>query len=54
MNKYNHTNILKYYDNFSTNQFLYIATEYCQVFCGYFVLKLNKLKCKIILEGRKS
>ena len=41
LNKYNHINIIKYYDYFGTNQFLYIATEYCQVFCTNFFSKVN-------------
>ena len=31
LSSYKHENILKYYDNFSTNNFLYIVTEYCKV-----------------------
>jgi hypothetical protein len=29
--KYEHDNIIKYYDHFATNDFLFIATEYCAV-----------------------
>ncbi len=29
--KYEHENILKYFENFALNDFLYIVTEYCEV-----------------------
>ena len=29
--KFNHENIVKYYDHFATNDNLYLVTEYCEV-----------------------
>ena len=28
---FNHENIVKYYEHFATNDFLYLVTEYCDV-----------------------
>ena len=30
--EYKHDNIVKYYENFAMNDFLYVVTEYCQVY----------------------
>jgi hypothetical protein len=30
--KYEHDNIVKYYENFAFNDFLHIVTEYCEVY----------------------
>ena len=30
--KYEHENIVKYLDNFATKDFLYVVTDYCQVY----------------------
>jgi len=40
LSKYEHENIVKYYENFAFNDFLYIVTEYCEVY-RYFGSKKN-------------
>jgi hypothetical protein len=44
--KYEHDNIIKYYDHFATNDFLFIVTEYCVLTRHLFETKFHNKKTK--------